>query len=247
MDKEDLMKLGLSQAEATLYLTLLKLGASDVQGLLQETGFYKANTYQALERLCDKGMISKIIEKNHRVYQIQDPSALVEFIEKKKEELDKQKELAYKISKEVVLLKKHRILKETAAVFSGVAGIKRIYSEIIDNKLDYCVFGSPLQSEKIIPDFYWENLHTKQHESGVKARMIFHKSLKHWKKIIHHKEIKVRFFDTEFEPLTETTIYGDKVSFVIWTDKPIVTIIDNKHVADSYRNVFEILWKSAKE
>jgi HTH-type transcriptional regulator, sugar sensing transcriptional regulator len=246
MNKNDLQKLGLSQAEATLYLTLLKIGASDVQGLVQETGFYKANTYQSLERLCDKGIISKVLEKGHRVYQIQDPSSLVEFIEKKKEELEKQEELAKELSKEVILSKKHTALKETASVFNGVAGVKKIYAEIIENRLDYCVFGSPLQSETIIPDFYWENLHAKQHEFGINARMIFHKSLRHWKKIIRYKEIDVRFFDTKFEPLTETTIYGDKVAFVVWTDKPVVTIINNQHVADSYRQVFDILWKSSK-
>ncbi|MDP1695199.1 MAG: helix-turn-helix domain-containing protein, partial [Candidatus Woesearchaeota archaeon] len=245
MDKEDLVKLGLSKTEAALYLTLLKIGASDVQGLLQETGFYKANTYQALERLCDKGIISKVMEGKRRVYQIQDASSLVEFIERKKEELDKQKELAQQLSKEVALSKKRISLKETAAVFNGVAGVKKIYADIIEHKLDYHVFGSPLQSETIIPSYYWQNVHMKQHESGIKAQMIFHKSLRHWKKIIRHKEIKVRFFDVEFEPLTETTIYGNKIAFVVWTDKPIVTIIDNEHVADAYRQIFKTLWKSS--
>ena len=246
MNKDDLLKLGLSQTEAALYLVLLKIGASDVQGLIQQTGFYKANTYQALERLCDKGIISKVMERKRRVYQIQDPSSLVEYIEKKKEELDKQKVIAEELSKEVILSKKHIALTETAAVFNGIAGIKKIYSEIIEYKLDYYVFGSPLQSETIVPSYYWQNLHLKQHESGIKAHMIFHKSLRHWKKITPHKEIKLRFFDIALEPLTETTIYGNKIAFVVWTEKPVVTIIDNEHVADSYRQIFKILWKSSK-
>ena len=247
MNKEELLKLGLSQSEATLYLTLLRIGASDVQGLIQETGFYKANTYQALERLCDKGILSKVIEGNRRVYQIQNPHSLIEFIEKKKDELDKQKKLAEKLTKEVELSKKHTTIKETASVFNGISGVKKIYEEIVKNKFDYLVFGSPSQSETVIPDYYWENLHAKQHEHGIKARMIFHKSLRHWKKIVHHNEIKIRFFDANFEPLTETTIYGKKVAFVVWIDKPVVTIIDNEHVANSYRQVFELLWKIAKK
>src|SRR3989344_3250140 len=246
MDKADLVKLGLSQTEATLYLTLLKIGVSSVQRLIQETGLYKANAYQALERLCNKGILSKVMEGKHRIYQIQDPSSLVEYIDSKKEELDKQRELAKKISQEVAFSKRSFSLKETAAVFNGVAGVKRIYTDIVENKLDYYVFGSPLQSEKIIPSYYWQNLHVKHHEFGINAHMIFHKSLRHWKKIIKHNEVKVLFFDTKFEALTETTIYGNKVAFVVWTDKPNITIINNEHVAESYRQIFKILWASSK-
>ena len=88
MNSDELRKLGLSQAEAELYIALLKLGASDVQKLVEETGFYKANTYDALERLCEKGIISKIIEGKKRIYQLQPPESLIEFVQKKKRELE---------------------------------------------------------------------------------------------------------------------------------------------------------------
>ena len=245
MNKDSLIKLGLSQSEATLYLALFRIGASDVNRLVQETGFYKANVYQALERLCDKGIISKIIEKNRRVYQIQNPDTLIGFIDEKKDELEKQRKLAKKLTKEVEL-SKHSFPQETAAVFTGIGSVKKIYSDIIKNKLDYYVFGSPLESETVIQDYYWKNLHAKQHEFGIKAQMIFHKSLRHWKKFIRHKEVKIKFLDMKFEPLTETTIYGTKVALTVWTEKPVVTIINNKHVAQSYKQIFDILWKMAK-
>ena len=246
MDKNSLIKLGLSQSESALYLVLFRVGASDVNRLVQETGFYKANVYQALERLCDKGIISKVIEKGRRVYQIQSPDSLMIFIDEKKGELEKQKILAQKLAKEVKL-SKHSFTQETAAVFTGTNSIKKIYQDIIKNKLDYYVFGSPLESATIIPGYYWKNLHAKQHELGIKSHMVFHKSLRHWKKLILHKEVKIKFLDTKFEPLTETTIYGTKVALTVWTEKPVVTIINNEHVAQSYKQVFDILWKMAKK
>ncbi len=81
---------------------------------------------------------------------------------------------------------------------------------------------------------------------GIKAKMIFHRSLRHWGKTIPKEIIELRFFDENFEPLTETTVYGTKVAFVVWTDKPIVTIINNEHVANSYRQIFNLLWKMSK-
>jgi len=247
MDSEDLRKIGLSQTEAKLYLALLKIGVSDVQGLIEETGFYKSNTYDALERLCEKGIISKIVEGKKRIYQLQKPEALIEYIEKKKEELGQQEILAKKLAKDVSFAKKQAHISETAMVLKGISGVKQIYSEIIEEKLDYLVFGSPMESETLIGDYYWTNLHLKQKERGIKAKMIFHKSLRNWAKAIPKNLIELRFFDEEFEPLTETTIYGTKVAFTVWAEKPIVTIINNEHVAKSYRQIFNILWKSGKK
>ena len=76
--------------------------------------------------------------------------------------------------------------------------------------------------------------------------MVFHKSLRHWKKFISYKEIKIKFLDMKFEPLTETTIYGTKVALTVWTEKPVITIINNEHVAQSYKQIFDLLWKLAK-
>ncbi len=247
MKVEDLKKLGLSQAEATLYLALLRIGASEVQKLIEETGFYKGNTYDALERLCEKGIISKIIEGNKRIYQLQKPEALIDYVEKKKEELQQQENIAKQLAREVQLVKKHIHIKETAMVFRGISGVKQIYSEIINEKLDYLVFGSPKESEVIIEDFYWQNLHVKQKEYKIKAKMIFHKSLRRWKNIVPEKFIELKFLDEDFEPLTETVIYGNKVAFVVWTEKPTTTIINNEHVANSYRQIFNRLWLSSKE
>jgi len=246
MELSDLENIGLSKTEATLYTALIKLGSSDVQTLVKETKLYKANIYQALERLCDKGIISKITELNKRIYQLQPPKSLIEFVEKKKENIAKQEELAKKISLEVKFAKKHTHSSETAAVFRGIQGVKQIYSEIIEKKIDYLDFGTPIESEEI-GEYYWENLHLKQKENGIKARMIFHKSLKKWKEKIPEDVAKLKFFDEEFEPLTETTIYGTKVAFTVWTKIPVITIIDNEHVANSYKQIFEMLWKKAKK
>jgi len=247
MDIEELKKVGLSPTEAKLYLRLLKNGASDVKTLVESTGLYKTNTYEALERLCKKGIISKIVEEKKRVYHVQKPESFIEFIEKKKRELEEQSKIVKDLAKNIESMKKNANSAETAAVFRGISGVRQIYSEIINEKLDYLVFGSPKESDELIGDYYWQNLHLKQKEHHVKAKAIFHKSLRNWKEKIDSNILDLRFFDEKFESLTETTIYGSKVAFVIWSDIPWVIIIDNSHLADSYRQLFNMLWKIAKK
>lgn len=41
-------------------------------------------------------------------------------------------------------------------------------------------------------------------------------------------------------------IFGDKIMFGLWHKEPSATLINNKEVAESYRNYFEMLWKIAK-
>ena len=156
MNVEQLRKLGLSQTEATLYLTLLKIGASEVQTIVEETGFYKANTYDALERLCEKGIISKIIDRNKRVYQLQRPEALLNFVNEKKNNIEDQEKIAKQLVKEVDLRKKHLHTTETAMVFKGFSGVRQIYSEIISKKLYYLSFGGSKESD-LIGEYYWKN------------------------------------------------------------------------------------------
>jgi len=192
-----------------------------------------------------KGIISKIIEGKKRIYQLQKPESLIEYIQKKKSELETQENIAKQLAKDVDLAKKHIHSPETAMVYIGIAGVKQIYSEIVEEKLDYLVFGSPKESE-MIGEYYWKNLHAKQKEYGIKAKMIFHKSLKNWKTEMPKKLVELKFLKETFEPLTETTIYGNKVAFVVWTEKPVITIISNEHVANSYRQVFDILWRQAE-
>ncbi|MFH1917297.1 MAG: helix-turn-helix domain-containing protein [Nanoarchaeota archaeon] len=246
MKNQDLIKLGLSPTESTLYLALLRHVTSDVTTLVQETGIYKANAYQALERLCEKGIISKINDGKKRIYQLQPPRSLIEFVEKKSRDIELQKQIAKKLAEEAILSKKQIASFETAAVFRGYHGIKQIYAEIIEKKLNYLVFGSPSASENI-GNYYWQNIHAKQKEHNIHAKMIFHTSLRNWKKLIPRNIIELRFMTSEFEPLTETTIYGDKVGFVVWTEQPVTTIIHNEHVAASYKQVFSILWQNAKK
>ncbi len=247
MNLSDLTALGLSTVESSIFLALLRLGPSSVAELVKETKYYKANIYQALERLYQKGIVSYHSQENRKIFRIQKPDSLLDYISQKEKKLALQRQLAKKIIDEVSKLKKTDSSSESAEVFYGLAGVKKIYKDIIEQKLDCYVFGSPLESELIIGDYFWKNFHLKQKELGLKMKMIFHKSLRHWRNNISKDVVELRFLDEAFEPLTETTIYDDCVALVVWEENPVVTIIKNRHVAESYKQIFDLLWKQAKK
>ena len=42
-----------------------------------------------------------------------------------------------------------------------------------------------------------------------------------------------------------TNIYADKVAILVWSDSPIIVLIKNKAIADSYRKYFNLIWRVA--
>jgi len=63
--------------------------------------------------------------------------------------------------------------------------------------------------------------------------------------MIKVKNIQTRYLDIKSE--ATTSIFGNYVSIHILTQKPLVILIQNKEVVESYQNHFEVLWKSAKK
>lgn len=81
-------------------------------------------------------------------------------------------------------------------------------------------------------------------KKGVNARII---TLPEHKKhrTTRLKNIQFRYLDIKSE--ATTTIFKDKVAIHILTQKPMIIVIKNKQIADTYRDHFEILWKVAKK
>ena len=48
-----------------------------------------------------------------------------------------------------------------------------------------------------------------------------------------------------FEPLTETIIRNNKIGVIIWSDKPLGVLINQKEAAQSYDKFFHIMWNTA--
>ncbi len=58
------------------------------------------------------------------------------------------------------------------------------------------------------------------------------------------KNVEFRYADYETE--ATTSMIGDYTIIHMIKDKPIVVLIKNKDITESYRKHFEVLWKAAK-
>ncbi len=247
MDVKDFELLGLNHNEAIVYLALVELGRASAGELIKRTAFHRNIVYDNLNKLVDKGLVTFIDEEGIRFFQPMPPESILDMLEKKSEEINKQQVLAKKILPEVKKLLKLQELKQEAGLYRGVKAIKYLFNDIIKEGEDYVVYGAPQASIDIMGGYFWKNYNKRAVEKKIRARMIFNSEIRKWGKLTTNRYTRIRYLPKEFDNLTETSVYKDKVSIVVWSQKPIGVLIKDKNVADAYRAYFEILWKQAKK
>jgi len=58
------------------------------------------------------------------------------------------------------------------------------------------------------------------------------------------KLLEYKFVDNKFTNPTTTIVYGDNCLLINWSDEPIAIKINNREIAKSHLNYFDMLWSS---
>lgn len=247
MIKSYLLQLGLNNSEIKVYLILLQKKISTAGEVIKKTGLHRNIVYDNLERLIDRGLISYIIEGKVKHFQVEPVNAIEDMIDKEQEQVENKRKIAKDLEKELKKIDKKQLVQQEATVFRGINGMKALLKDTLTKKgQNYFVFGAPKASVEIMGEIFWKNYNVKRKEKNIVAKMVFNEELRQWSKIIINNITKIKFLSEKFDSLTETMIYGDKVAIIVWTDRPIATLIKDKNLAKSYKKYFEILWTKAK-
>ena len=239
MDITILEDIGLTPAEIKIYLALLELGTTTAGPILQRTGLQNSVVHMTLNKLVEKGLVSFIKEGKVNHYQAADPKHIIEFINEKKERFEQ-------IMPELLLKQQSSPEKSEIITFRGIRGIKELLLELLDaGGNEHHTIGSAKES-LMLGDAFWISYHNKRASKGIKAKLIFNDSLKEWCDVNKYPFTEYKFTNIGFEPLTETIIRNNKIGIIIWTEKPLGILIQNKIAAESYDKFFNLLWNGTK-
>ena len=237
VDSEKLIKLGFTSTEAKIYLILLESNEAQAGLISKKSQINRTTTYDALERLLKKGLVTYTIQANKKVFKPTHPNKLLECLkeqEKTAEELIPELNRLYKSSKE----------KEEFNIYQGRKGIKSILQDILHYK-EYVAFGSSGRFLEIMRyDFL--NFQKRKEELKVKSRIILKDSARK-SKSVKRAYGSFKFIPEEYSAPTTTFVYGDYIAIIVWSEVPIATVIHSKEIAKSYLGYFELLWKTAKK
>jgi len=237
MESEKLQKIGLNPNEVKIYLTLLKLGEAKAGKISKESQINRTTTYDSIERLIEKGLVTYSIEANRKVFKPVAPERLLDDLKEKQkivEEALPELNALFQESKE----------KEESDIYRGRKGIRSILNDILNYK-EYVAFGSSGGFLDVMKhDFSIFQKRKKQLK--INARVILSESSKK-KQDVKEAFSKLKFISDEYSSPTTTFIYNNKTAIIVWAETPIATLIISKEVAESYRKHFELMWKLSKK
>src|SRR3989344_6809423 len=82
-----LEELGLSEAEAKVYLALIETGSTLAGLIIKKTGLHRGTTYQILQRLKEKGLVSSVIKGKKQYFEPASPDRLIDTLKEREEKL----------------------------------------------------------------------------------------------------------------------------------------------------------------
>lgn len=242
---EQLIDLGLTNGEAKVYLAMIQIGPSKVGKIVEISGVSQSKVYNVLDRLILKGLASYNIQDNIKHFQSLEPSRLHEYVQRKEDEVRKQKEgitqIINDLSKNVYATK-----RSTSEIFVGERSLRSAYITLLSDakKGDILRYFYPYPDAHENASPFYSRFYKYQKSKGIVERGIvtidFKKS-KHFKEI--PKDVKLRHVDF---PLPGTIdIFVNKLLIVDWKTTTGI-LITSSEITGIFAEYFDSIWKIAQ-
>jgi len=240
----ELLKIGLTEGEAKVYLALSELGSSTVGPIVKNSRVAYSNIYDILNRLIDKGIVSFVIKNKTKHFQAAPPTNLLEYLDNKEKEISEQRTALKEVLSQLEEIQQGKKGQE-AEVFLGMKGLRSAYEKML---------RGALKSDEVL--FFY--LHKEEY---AEQSDIFYNSISELTKKLKNRGIcnknyrkswftkKAKFLNVKFVEFPipgNIDISNDKVMIVTWSPTPTAILIHSQTVADNFRDYFNEVWKSAK-
>lgn len=238
----------LSEKEKKVLASLYKLGSASVWELAKDNMINRTTIYPILERLVEKGLVSRVSNDNKDVFRAISKEDL-------KNWTSKREEMVLEENKEIFDLaenqnKKPSLLSEVS-YFEGLEGIRSLYADSWrnnNNKMIYCITDYESAYDNM-GEFFEKEYFPQRIKHGVGVKNLIPESEKGREKLKSAKELlrEMKFIKLFKDLGIEINIYDSKTSIVsLDKEKPSGVIIKNQKIAEAMKNIFEYLWKTAK-
>jgi HTH-type transcriptional regulator, sugar sensing transcriptional regulator len=243
---ERLKQLGLTEGEAKVYVALLQLGSSTVGPIAKRSKVAYSKIYEILGRLLEKGFVSVIIKSQTRHYQPVGPNRIEEYLKKKEQEIEKERNLLHDLIPELETLQTFAIEHAEAEVFVGWKGMYAAEQKLIE--------GAKKGEEVLYFYIYDEKTNERAEQLFTtlnhlyKARKLklrgisnpAYRTSPHVKKVRFKRQRYVHF------PIPNNIdICKDKTFIASWKT-PMGVLITSQEIADNFRAMFEDIWQKAE-
>ncbi|MFA5927630.1 MAG: helix-turn-helix domain-containing protein [Patescibacteria group bacterium] len=246
-----LIKLGLSEKEAKVYLAALELAQDTVQNIAKKADVNRPTAYVILDKLMKLGLVSTVEQGKKTLFIAEDPKELENLLKKQQSEIDERKNELKEIMNQLMALNNAQSGKPVVRYFEGADGLMAMdrYGRNLLKKNSEILSIAPIDvMEKYFKDRRQQSL-GERIKLGIRSRAIY-----------THEDGEIPSFKNEAElrdgvfisrdkfPLNMTmTVYPDwgiKL-YYFHPEKPHGVVIESKEFAQNMKLIFELAWQGA--
>ncbi len=250
---ETLQKIGFSEKEAKVYMQLIRLGPQPASVIAQKSEINRTTTYDIIESLTKKGLISSLKKGSATYFKALDPKSLLSYMEREKieqiKEFEKQQKQIEALLPALISLENPTSTKPKVTFYEGEKGLRQAYEDTLTSSEAILAYANVEEMHKGLPNFFPEYYQRRGKEKKIHIKCIApdNKTSKE-----RHKQDKkenremllIPSKDYDFSP--EINIYDDKVLYASWREKMAI-IIKSKEIADFHKQMYKLCWAAAKK
>ena len=240
----------LSLKEKNILSALYRLGDASVQEIAKETLINRTTLYPILNKLLQRGLISKISIESKTLYRVIGANDFKQWLSRQKKKTEKNfVQLNHWL--ELTEKKKKPTLLSDFRYFEGKEGIKNLYADTWRNNEEKIIYAITdyHTAYKTMGNFFRKEYFPARVSHRVRVKNIIPESyegrrdLKLAKKLLRQVKFIKLFENLEIE----LNIYDDKVAIAAFDKKlPSGVLIKNEKIATALKNIFEYIWRNSK-
>ncbi len=244
---EALLAIGFSSKEACVYLALLKLGRGTVTKIAREARILRTTTYDVLNSLFNKGLVTLSGKEPKHEYVAESPSKIKSFLEDileaKKGELEEAESNLIPQLKSVYNFS----ARPKVMFYEGTAGMEQVYEDTLTSHETIRAYANVNEMHAALPK-YFPQYYKRRSAKGISIKAILPSNEAG---INRAKKDKEEFRESALVPADkyyfspEINIYDNKVMIASWKEK-LGIIIESQEIADAMKTIFELAWPEAK-
>lgn len=244
---QDLIKFGLTDKEASVYLALMEMGPSSVTEVSKKTKITRTNGYHILNALVTKGLVSTYEEKSKMVFIAESPERLIVMLEEQLKAMEDNVQRAKKVLPEFKAIYRNPSGRLKVKFYEGVEGIISAYEDTLTARGTILGYASVEHQHSFMPG-YFPGYYERRTRRGipVKAILAYTKDSSHIKTLDKSQLRESKIVPLKFQISPEIDIYDDKVAIMSLKEK-FGVIIESKEVADACKKLFELAYERATE
>lgn len=249
MDKIEILKqLGLGDKEIEVYKTLLESGITTATAIAKNANIKRPSTYFILQKLVEKGLVSKTEMNKKEFFQAQGPEILLRLAKEKAQKAAITEKSIRKLVQELKKVHQENPNSPRIKIFEGTEGLWNIAEDTLKEKKDIYVFGSAHELYSLYPIEKLDEYGKKRIRLRIKAYVLTDKHPESIKEYFRQEftYLQYHFLPETIKLGTYFLIYGDKTALMSPKQTPVGIVIEDRMITEALKVMFMALWNETE-